>query len=95
MTYRIVQEALTNTATHAHAKTAEVVLSGHDSECVLTISDDGRGFDTQILDTDNRKTVSFGLLNIRQQVDNRNGTFEIKSIPSKGTRLRVMIPWRR
>jgi len=91
--YRIVQESLTNIAKHADAAEAEIRLAGRGSKFELTISDNGRGFNPQILNAESMTSDGFGLLNIRQQVDNRDGEFAIESKPNKGTRLRIRMSW--
>ncbi len=91
--YRIVQEALTNIAKHAEASRAEIRISSRSSYCELTVADNGHGFDLSKLDKEGVRTEGFGLLSIRQQIDNRNGKFEIKSAPDKGTRLKVRMSW--
>ncbi len=91
--YRIVQEALTNVAKHAGASRVEIRISSRSSYCELTIADNGRGFDLSILDKESARTGGFGLLSIRQQIDSRDGRFEIVSAPEKGTRLKVRMSW--
>jgi signal transduction histidine kinase len=91
--YRIVQETLTNIAKHAGASRAEIRITSRGSYCELTVADNGHGFDLRKLDKEGVRTGGFGLLSIRQQIDNRDGKFEIKSAPDKGTRLKVRMSW--
>ncbi len=84
--YRIVQEALQNIARHAQAKTADVQLFLHDDELVLTIEDDGRGFDLK------SKPKGIGLENMQLRATNAGGIFEINSEPGRGTHILVSIP---
>jgi signal transduction histidine kinase len=93
MIYRVVQEALTNIAKHAHATKVDIRLAERGTDCELIIKDNGNGFDPRILDDENSRTKGFGLLNIKQQVENRMGEFEIRSTAGKGTRLKVRISW--
>ncbi|MGI5398098.1 PAS domain-containing sensor histidine kinase [Streptomyces sp. CA-135486] len=113
--YRIVQEALTNVARHAHATNAAVTLadsvpgSGADADAdagagagagadhpsensvVLTVADDGVGFDTT-------RTPSFvagghfGMASMRERVHIASGTYVLTSSPGAGTRIEVRIP---
>lgn len=84
--YRIVQEALQNIARHAQAKTADIQLFLHDDELVLTIEDDGRGFDSKT------KPKGIGLENMQLRATNAGGVFEITSQPGRGTHILVSIP---
>jgi signal transduction histidine kinase len=93
MLYRVVQEALTNIAKHADATKVDIKIAERGTDCELIIRDNGKGFDPRILDDDNSRTEGFGLLNIKQQVENRSGEFEIRSATGKGTRLKVRMSW--
>jgi signal transduction histidine kinase len=93
MIYRVVQEALTNIAKHANATKVDIKLAERGTDCELIIRDNGNGFDPRILDDENPRTEGFGLLNIKQQVENRRGEFEIRSTAGKGTRLKVRMSW--
>jgi len=53
---------------------------------VLTVTDDGSGFDP------GRTVTGSGLANIRDRVDSAGGTLEVTSAPGQGTRLRVLVP---
>ncbi len=90
--YRIIQEALTNVAKHAHATEVTVLVSKKDSSAILSVKDNGVGFDA------NRISLPWkgmGLLNIRERVNLLGGNFEIISRPMKGTRININIPFRR
>ena len=88
--YRIIQEALTNVAKHAKASLASVSVSQRGSTAVLSVRDNGVGFDSD-------KWLSvpkgMGLLNIKERVDMLGGSFEIISRPRKGTKLNIQIPF--
>jgi two-component system, NarL family, sensor kinase len=58
--YRIVQELVNNTLKHAVAKTAIVQLTKKSTQLFLTVEDDGKGFDTAIIN----KPTSMGWCNI-------------------------------
>jgi len=88
--YRIIQEALTNVAKHAEATEASVSVSKKGSTAVLSVRDNGIGFDPQ-------KALSvakgMGLASIKERVDMLGGGFEIISRPRKGTKLNIQIPF--
>ncbi len=85
--YRIAQEALHNIVKHARARTVLLRLGRQDSELVLEVCDDGKGFDP---------TMPFpghlGLHSIQERAAHLGGTCSIESAPAQGTHLRVCIP---
>ena len=84
--YRIAQEALHNTAKHAHASMVNVRLDQTPEALLLEVRDDGVGFDV---------TASFpghlGLRSMQERVALLGGTCEIESTPGTGTCLRICI----
>jgi signal transduction histidine kinase len=84
--YRIVQEALTNTAKHAGAARVEVRLAFAYDQLELVISDDGGGFDPETA------AAGFGLVGMRERIALVRGTFEIDSRPGAGATLRATLP---
>ena len=89
--YRIVQEATTNTIKHANAQTFKVTIQYNEENIDLWIEDDGRGFNTYLIDHGDRK--SWGLLGIRERASLLSGSFSIDSEPGKGVLIHVVIPY--
>jgi signal transduction histidine kinase len=85
--YRIVQEALTNCAKHARAKSVLVSVNGKDLLVEVVVQDDGTGFDSK-----SRTHSGLGLMGIAERVQELAGTLDIAAQPGKGTTLRVTIP---
>jgi signal transduction histidine kinase len=83
--YRVVQEALTNVARHAEARTVRVGLAAEEGRWRLTVEDDGRGHAGQ-------PTPHLGLLGMRERVTAVGGTLAIVSSPELGFRLEALIP---
>jgi signal transduction histidine kinase len=83
--YRVVQEALHNCARHSHAKSVKVVVEQQPSRILLTVEDDGRGFDA-------RRVRGLGLVGMEERVHHLGGAFEIDSRPGAGTKLSVELP---
>ncbi len=83
---QLTREALSNVARHAQARRAKVALLRKGSKAVLTIEDDGIGFDPK------HDSPGNGMRNLRVRAAALGGTLEIASVPGKGTRLRVMFP---
>ncbi len=86
--FRIFQESLTNVARHANAKKLKVKLAHEESNYILSIEDDGKGFDKEKI-ADKR---TLGLLGMKERTTMIGGTYEIASVPGKGTKVVVSIP---
>jgi NarL family two-component system sensor histidine kinase YdfH len=84
---RALTEALSNIANHAHARTVAVNVRMKDKNLLVTIQDDGVGFDASVIPPGH-----YGLLGIRERVNMLNGSFEIQNI--NGTTLKIEIPIR-
>ena len=91
--FRIVQEALTNVANHAQARSCRVFLQRLPHTLLVTVDDDGKGFDSASGD-DGRARPGLGLIGIRERVALLHGTLRLESAPGKGTRLTVELPAR-
>jgi len=88
--YRIVQEALSNAATHGASQHVDVRLTRSTGRVSLTVSDDGRGFDPDRMGS----SRGLGLINMRERARQLNGTFKLDSGPGRGTTISVTIPFR-
>jgi PAS domain S-box-containing protein len=86
--FRIVQEALTNIARHAGARSVTMNLFRLDGELLVTIRDDGRG----IRPEDMEKAQSLGLVGMRERVWGMGGEITIASDDPPGTRIDVVLP---
>ena len=87
--YRVAQESLANVVKHAHATCVEVELAGHEHSITLSVKDNGKGFDTTILQ-DSR--TSLGLVSMQERAHLVAGTWQIMSQPGQGTRVVVSVP---
>lgn len=86
--YRIAQEAITNVRKHARTSTAEVRLEERDGGVLLTVADDGTGFDV-----DREPPADHGGLRFMcDRVERAGGRIEIASAPGAGTSVRCWIP---
>jgi two-component system sensor histidine kinase UhpB len=86
--FRIVQEGFTNIARHAQASKVTLSLKRNAMDCVVQITDNGRGTDLSAA----QAGKSFGLLGIRERVHLLGGQVELTSLPGKGLTLRVTLP---
>ncbi len=85
--YRVVQESLTNCARHAQAKNVHVTLHGSRSRIVMTVKDDGIGFDSS-----GAPSRGLGLIGMEERVRELRGKMAISSLPNRGTLLEISIP---
>jgi signal transduction histidine kinase len=83
--YRVVQEALHNCARHSQATTVRIRVEQEPDRLLLTIQDDGRGFEV-------RQTKGLGLLGIQERVTRLQGNCVVHSKPGGGTTLSVELP---
>jgi signal transduction histidine kinase len=90
--FRIVQEALTNVAKHAHAHHVTVELGQHDGRLEAIISDDGRGFDADQARADAVQGAHVGLLGMRERAELLGGEVRISAQPGHGCTVRVRVP---
>jgi signal transduction histidine kinase len=86
--FRIVQEALTNTAKYARARKVTVSLSRGAAGLALVVADDGVGLPPP----SERRETAHGLLGMRERVRALNGELVIKSRPGAGTTIEVFVP---
>jgi signal transduction histidine kinase len=85
MLYRVIQEQISNILKHANAKNISVQLTMAANRILLSVTDDGRGFDTSM------KAEGIGLKNIRNRVEFFDGAVRINSAPGKGCTLEVNV----
>lgn len=88
--FRIVQEATQNVQKHSKATQLEIQLIDHTNELVLTIDDNGQGFDMKPIDY-----TTNGISNMESRVKSLDGTLEISTEPGKGCHIMVKIPFDR
>lgn len=92
---RVAQEALNNCRKHAQASQVTLTLSYMKNIVTLNVQDDGVGFDPDRLRTTEpgaQSTGGFGLLGMRERVEQLRGTLLLESAPGEGSTLMVAIP---
>ncbi|HYH80246.1 MAG TPA: ATP-binding protein [Longimicrobium sp.] len=89
-TYRIVQEALSNVVRHAHATRASVRIAHHAGRLLVTVEDDGRGFDPG--NVTSTEGGGLGLFGMKERAGYIGGMVDVSSTPGGGTRVRAEIP---
>jgi len=90
--YRICQEALTNIAKHAQARHAVVRLGREEDRVVLTVADDGVGFDSSSVTQPDGTLKGIGLLSMERRTEELGGQFGIESASGQGTTVTVTVP---
>jgi two-component system sensor histidine kinase UhpB len=83
--YRVAQESLTNVVRHAEANQAIVTLARRNGELVLSVIDDGRGFDVEAV------TPGVGLTGMRERALLAGARLKIVSRPGDGTEVRLVV----
>jgi signal transduction histidine kinase len=85
--YRVAQEALTNTVRHAQAQRVSVTLGAENSSLVMSIMDDGEGFDPANLTPEE----TLGLRGMKERAEMVGGNLDIDSQPGQGTRITLVV----
>ncbi len=86
MIYRIVQEQTNNIVKYAQAGNASIILDKKKNLVLLSISDDGKGFEK------GKQPNGIGFINIFSRVEAFGGTSTLKSSPGKGCNLEISFP---
>jgi signal transduction histidine kinase len=87
--FRVVQESLTNVALHARATRVDVLLNHRNGCLVLTVEDNGVGFNPNQPGNENR----LGLFGMRERVEMLGGKLIVESAPGKGTMISAEVPY--
>jgi PAS domain S-box-containing protein len=87
--FRIFQESLTNAGRHANANNIYVTLEPKGQELILSIEDDGQGFEKK--EVASKQTL--GILGMKERSQMMGGNFEIRSTPGKGAIVIVAVPY--
>ena len=89
--YRVVQQALDNTVTHAQAQHVTVTLQRRDGRVLFEVCDDGQG--SSLSERAQAETRgSFGLKSMRDRIESQGGEFEFICTPGAGTIVRGWVP---
>jgi len=90
--FRICQEALTNAARYAQATEVGVGLRASRDELVVTVEDNGNGFDLERYRSVDERKKHFGLVSMTERAALAGGRLEIDTAPGRGTQVRAHFP---
>ena len=92
--YQALRELLVNIIKHAEAKTVQVAIENDGRDVILSVQDDGRGFDVGLLFDDNDDFKGYGLFSINERIESIGGKMRVRSKPQKGTTITLRAPLR-
>jgi signal transduction histidine kinase len=91
--FRIVQEAINNAIKYSNAEKIEVLLQQNENDFIITVNDEGDGFDEKIIEARDINIESGrGFFNMYERTEYINGSLEIRSAPGQGTVVRLSVP---
>ena len=90
--YRILQETLNNVKKHANATEVNVSVIFSEDQIILTVHDNGQGFEVPEAMTDFASTGSFGMMGLQERAQLFNGNVVVQSEPAKGTTVHLVVP---
>jgi len=89
---RILQEALSNVRKHSCAQRVWINCWQDHDQILISIEDDGSGFEVDKVDQKENSNQSFGLQIMKERVEYINGSIQIESAPGKGTKILLKLP---
>ncbi|MBM3262151.1 MAG: hypothetical protein FJY97_01785 [candidate division Zixibacteria bacterium] len=90
--FRSVQEAVHNAGRHAGAANIHIARDCRGSHVVITVTDNGKGFDTTLLEAFPYERSGLGLFSIREWITGAGGTVEVVSHENAGTCVMIRLP---
>jgi len=90
--YRVIQEALNNTAMHSKADTIYIRLKKSGNFFEAEVEDNGRGFDLEEVANRGDRISGYGLKSMRERVEIIGGSFSVHSLLTTGTRISITLP---
>lgn len=90
--FYLVEEAANNARKYAEASLIQVRVTIINDAAMVYVRDNGRGFDTDIIDNNYDKRGSFGMVNMRERAELIGGELTIESLPNRGTMVTVRVP---
>jgi signal transduction histidine kinase len=88
----VVQEAVNNARKHASADNVRLNLTPEEGSLLITVEDDGRGFDLETARENARRGGHLGLVSMQERADLIEAQFDIHSRPGQGTSIALKVP---
>lgn len=90
--YRVFQESFTNISKHADAKEVSVEVKKEGGYISFVVKDDGKGFELNKIMNRKFNEKGVGLMAMKERMHMMGGTFEVNSLPGKGTTIKFVVP---
>ncbi len=92
MAFIVLQEAVNNARKHAGADNIWLTLSPEDDSLLMTVEDDGCGFDLSTVEKNANRGGHLGLVSMQERADLIEARLDIESSPDQGTRVSLRVP---
>ena len=89
--FRVTRELLTNVVKHARARKVKMSIRKDRGEIFITVQDDGIGFKSTKVKSEDSTNMRFGLFSVREQLEHLGGVLIVESTPGRGTVATVVI----
>ena len=90
--YQSTRELLFNVIKHAEASRVHVHVGNRAGEFILTVRDNGRGFNVDAVMARAEEEMGYGLFSIRERMESIGGKMHVNSTPGKGTSIELVVP---
>lgn len=88
-TYRFIQEALNNAHRHGNADMCRIIVNQENSDLIIMLKDNGRGFRAKKQESDR---IKLGLAGLVDRIESIGGELDILSQPNSGVTIKVSLP---
>lgn len=92
LAYQSVRELLHNVVKHSEVQEAEVYLNWKPNKLVISVQDEGQGFQPKLLKSENPRDQKFGLFSIGERLESFGGQMDVRSQPGEGTTVKMTLP---
>ncbi|OLN25884.1 Sensory box histidine kinase [Desulfosporosinus metallidurans] len=90
--YRFLQEGITNAVKHSGTNELKIHIEINESKIELSVIDAGKGFDTSQIEDCSLTSSHFGIVGMKERLENLDGILQISSSIGQGTMLKASIP---